>query len=243
MNAVTEVQARIEAIRNQVEDPPVPGGFHRVLQTHLATAAPEAIETEPTDRAAEFTVTPQQTTGSASWARATASVTLGAMLGITSGPGAGSAPATVASKDALAAYLERNDIRARNGRLEPADLSDVSGAWTGTGRLLPPAAAAWEEMRAAAAGDGIDLRAIDLYRSYESQSRAYEAHLHGEKTANVLPPGTSEHGAGLAVDVTNGQLIGTGDPEYAWLHTHGWEYGWYPISNESWHWEFRGISS
>ena len=116
----------------------------------------------------------------------------------------------------------------------------VSGAWNGTGYLLPPAAAAWEEMRAAAAADGVELRAIDTYRSYDVQEGAYQAHLRGEKTANVLPPGESEHGNGLAVDITNGHLVGVGDREYTWLRTNAAQYGWFPISNESWHWEFRG---
>ena len=82
--------------------------------------------------------------------------------------------------------------------------------------------------------------AIDSYRSWEVQQGAHQAHLRGEKKANVLPPGQSEHGNGLAVDITNGHLVGVGDREYTWLRTHAAQYGWYPISNESWHWEFRG---
>jgi D-alanyl-D-alanine carboxypeptidase len=96
-------------------------------------------------------------------------------------------------------------------------------------------------MRAAAAADGIDLKAIDTYRSYELQEGAYRAHLRGEKAANVLPPGESEHGNGLAVDGTNSHLVGVGDREYTWLRTNAAQYGCYPISNESWHWEFRGV--
>ena len=98
-------------------------------------------------------------------------------------------------------------------------------------------------MRAAAAADGIDLQATDFYRSWESQNNAYEKHLRGEKHANVLPPGTSEHGVGLAVDITNGHIIGRNDPEYAWMRANGAAFGWYPISNETWHWEFRGIGA
>jgi LAS superfamily LD-carboxypeptidase LdcB len=76
-------------------------------------------------------------------------------------------------------------------------------------------------MRAAAAADGIDLQATDLYRSWESQDNAYQKHLRGEKAANVLPPGTSEHGLGLAVDITNGHIIGHDDPEHAWMRANG----------------------
>ena len=141
----------------------------------------------------------------------------------------------------LEGFLQAHDVRNRNGRLEGTGLLvEVSGAWNGKGYLLAPAAKAWEEMRAAAAAEGIDLRAIDMYRSYEAQAAGYQAFLSGQKKANVLPPGKSEHGNGLAVDVTNGSLVGPGDPEWHWLQENAHRFGWYPISNESWHWEYRG---
>lgn len=141
----------------------------------------------------------------------------------------------------LQRFLEVNGVESRNGRLQGSGLLvETSGSWYGNGKLLAPAATAWEKMRAAAATDGVDLRTIDTYRTYESQARAYQDHLSGKKKANVLPPGTSEHGNGLAIDVTNGALVGPGDVEWEWLNAHAREYGWYPISNESWHWEFRG---
>jgi len=141
----------------------------------------------------------------------------------------------------LEAFLQTHNVKNRNGRLQGTGLLvEVSGAWNGTGYLLAPAARAWEEMRAAAAADGIDLRAIDMYRSYEQQAAGYQAYLSGQKKANVLPPGKSEHGNGLAVDITNGSLVGPGDPEWHWLQENAHRFGWYPISNESWHWEYRG---
>jgi D-alanyl-D-alanine carboxypeptidase len=163
------------------------------------------------------------------------------MLGISAMPTVADRSGTVARSDELASFLQVGNIEARNGRLATTELTAVTGAWNGTGYLLPPAADAWEEMRAAAAADGVDLQAIDTYRSYEVQEGAYQAHLRGEKAANVLPPGESEHGNGLAVDITNGHLVGVGDREYTWLRTHAAQYGWFPISNESWHWEFRGV--
>lgn len=147
---------------------------------------------------------------------------------------------TTGSAD-LDSYLHSHGVKGKNGRLEGSGLlQEVSGAWHGTGRLLAPAAKAWEEMRAAAAADGVDLRTIDTYRSYDVQASAYQDHLTGKKKANVLPPGKSEHGHGLAVDVTNGSLVGPGDPEWNWLNANAGRFGWHPISNESWHWEFRG---
>ena len=110
------------------------------------------------------------------------------MLGISSGPRTVSRSGTIVSAAELAEYLEVHDITARNGRLDTAEMVSVTGAWFGTGYLLPPAATAWEEMRAAAASDGIELQATDFYRSWESQNNAYQKHLRGEKPANVLPP-------------------------------------------------------
>lgn len=139
-------------------------------------------------------------------------------------------------------YLGRHAVETRNGHLEGSGLLvNVSGAiHAGSARLLEPAARAWEAMRSAAARDGVDLRVIDTYRSYETQARAHAAYLAGDKPANVLPPGTSEHGNGLAIDVSNGRLVGPGDREWEWLNANGERFGWHPISNESWHWEFRG---
>ncbi len=169
-------------------------------------------------------------------------VTLGTMMmGPQRPTSAQTGPASRVSRSSeLDAYLAARGIENRNGRLDPHELAPISGGWSGQARLLPPAAAAWEEMRAAAAAEGIDLRVVDSYRTYEAQDHAHRAHVRGEKAANVLPPGTSEHGNGLAVDVTNGAIIDRADPEWAWLERNARRFGWYPISNETWHWEFRG---
>jgi len=156
----------------------------------------------------------------------------------------GPSPRGVVTASELSSYLDAGGIRERNGRLGGEGLLvEVSGGWSGRPLLLPPAAEAWEQMREAAAADGIDLRVIDAYRSWESQDRAYQAFLAGNKSANVLPPGKSRHGLGLAVDVTNGRIVGRSDPEWQWLQDNAWRFGWYPISNETWHWEFRGLGA
>jgi D-alanyl-D-alanine carboxypeptidase len=244
-SGIAQVAARIRQIQSRVEEPAVPGQFRDMLRRSLdsnaqpaagdATHAPgdvDDVEGRDHRRVASF--------------RVVQATTLGTMLGISSsattptfhGPVAG-----VFSAQELDQYLAVHDIEGRNGRLTDHDLVTVSGGWHGNARLLPPAATAWEEMRAAAAIDGIDLKVIDSYRTWESQERAHEAHLRGEKKANVLAPGHSEHGNGLAVDVTNGSIIGRDDPEWAWLQSNATRFGWFPISNETWHWEFRGINA
>jgi hypothetical protein len=145
-------------------------------------------------------------------------------------------------RDDLQAYLTANRIEERNGHLSSTELIQVSGGWRDrTYALLPPAATAYEKMRAAAAADGVDLRIIDAYRSYESQAAAYADYLAGRKKEVVAPPGTSQHGNGLAIDITNGGTIDKGDPEWQWLSQNAARFGWHPISIEAWHWEFRGV--
>ncbi len=138
-------------------------------------------------------------------------------------------------------YLDVNVIRERNGHLDEVDLVPVDGGWDGPAFLLPPAAEAWTAMRSAAAADGIDLRVVDTYRSWNAQAHGHSAYLNGQKDAYVAPPGRSEHGVGLAVDVTNGAILDAGDPEWVWLQDNAAGFGWHPISTEPWHWEFRGV--
>jgi hypothetical protein len=244
MSGINEIQSRIQSIQTRVANPPMAGRFNAVFEAQMTAAnarsipATEPDPEAPSASAGEFIVTSQGQISIAPFGGT--SLTLGAMLGITGGPTTAPRSATATRAADLNEYMTIRNIESRNGRLSPIELTSVSGGWNGTGYLLPPAASAWEEMRAVAATEGIDLRAIDTYRSWETQERAYLAHLRGDKAANVLPPGQSEHGNGLAVDVTNGHLVGVGDAEYTWLRTNGAQYGWYPISNESWHWEFRG---
>ncbi len=241
MSGINEIQSRIQAIQNRVANPPMAGRFGAVFQAELASAqAAAAAPAGTVAPEAGFEMTPLASPATDFGAQA---VTLGMMLGITQQPNPVTFSGTVATASELTEYLSAHNIDARNGKLDSSELTAVTGSWFGRGSLLPPAATAWEEMRAAAATDGIDLQATDFYRSWESQNNAYQAHLRGDKPANVLPPGTSEHGLGLAVDITNGHIIGVNDPEHAWMRANGAAFGWYPISNESWHWEFRGLGA
>ena len=223
VQGIAGVFARIDEIHSRVSQPPVPGEFRALLDARMATTSSTASTT-----ADHSTVQGSLAGGFASRA--------GAVLGTLGVPAGG-----IATRSQLDTYLATANIEGRNGRLDHAELTPVSGGWNGDARLLPPAASAWESMRAAAAIDGVDLRVIDSYRTYEAQDAAHKAHLRGEKRANVLPPGTSEHGNGLAIDVTNGSIIGRDDSEWIWLQNNAQRFGWYPISNETWHWEFRGV--
>ncbi|MCP3973083.1 MAG: hypothetical protein GY720_01165 [bacterium] len=260
MQRINEIVSRIQTIQAQVERPPVTGAFQSLLDSRMSTANDNSAlagieDANGDDGSPQIMASPM---GLAAL-NSRGGVTLGTMM---SGPQtvssinpAGGATSTgttyfpthhvadgvIMSSQELKSYMAANGIEARNGRLRPDELTPVSGSWHGNGKLLAPAAEAWDLMRAAAERDGIKLEAIDTYRTWESQDRAHKAHLAGEKKANVLPPGTSRHGAGLAVDVTNGHIIDRSDREWQWLQANGRAFGWHPISNETWHWEFRGV--
>lgn len=228
MENVTRVLARIETLRAQMGVPVSPG----VAGGHFQQLLDARVQSDP-----ESTPSPQPALQR--------TVTLGSMMtpgGIipvsVSNPGSWS---TILDAAGLDSFLEARGTRHRNGHLRAEDLREVAGGWEGPVRLLEPAAASWEAMRNEAALEGVELLAIDSYRSWETQARAHDAYRAGEKPAYVAPPGRSEHGVGLAVDVTNGHLVGAGDPEWEWLNANASRFGWYPISNESWHWEFRGV--
>lgn len=123
----------------------------------------------------------------------------------------------------------------------------------------------YEKMYLAAKKDGIILTPYSSYRTYERQKINYE-NLTNEYMARygiskaeaakkaatvILPPGTSEHNLGLAVDVCNTYDSFANSKEYAWLCENAAEYGFIlrytaekqhitGIVPEPWHWRFVG---
>lgn len=118
----------------------------------------------------------------------------------------------------------------------------------------------------AAKKDGITLTPYSGYRSYDRQKRNYNNltedymnryNLSREEAAIkaatvILPPGTSEHNLGLAMDICNTYDSFANQKEYAWLTEHAHEYGFIlrytaekqPITGivpEPWHWRFVGV--
>ncbi len=124
--------------------------------------------------------------------------------------------------------------------------------------LTPIAAQAWLAMRAAAAGQGIELLLVSAFRSAEYQMTLLEARLkRGESLEQALtviaPPGYSEHHSGRAVDIGTpgcGALDEAFEstPAFAWLQREAPGFGFsmsYPRNNpqgfryEPWHWCHR----
>jgi len=105
--------------------------------------------------------------------------------------------------------------------------------------------------------EGLDLRVISAYRSFDTQVnlKAQNKVTYGANTANrfVAEQGYSEHQLGTALDLTTTQLADTSvtferTPEYQWLIANAYKYGFilsYPKGNEyyayePWHWRFVG---
>ena len=129
-----------------------------------------------------------------------------------------------------------------NGKLAPDQLGDV-----GNGKQLrADAAAAFLRMQAAAAADGVNIQVSSGYRSYTHQNNLFQNALrkYGSRAAArkwVAPPGSSNHGWGIAFD--EGTIYGGKERtrQYRWLNANAAKYGfWQRMSWEPWHWEYKG---
>jgi hypothetical protein len=102
-----------------------------------------------------------------------------------------------------------------NGAFTDANTAAIPG-----GRLWPEAARAWNDMRAAAIEDGIDPAAF-VPNGPASSARSIQAQrwFWNHRPPAAAPPGTSNHGWGLAVDVKTRVAA-------AWILKHGQRFGW-----------------
>lgn len=128
-----------------------------------------------------------------------------------------------------------------NGRLPDRVLCELPGE--GDERLRPDAAVAFVRLAAAyeeSIGTAICL--TDAYRTLAEQQQ-----LRRIKPRFAARPGSSEHGWGLAVDLSCGvQSFRT--KQHAWMVANAGRYGWFlpdwalrgGSRPEPWHWEFSG---
>jgi hypothetical protein len=109
----------------------------------------------------------------------------------------------------------------------------------GGGKFLHPAAAAsWDRMVAAcraATGGRLYIAGFqDAYRPYTRQVMFWARYRRG--TGNLAArPGTSNHGWGLAVDVSYSSRA-----VQFWLGHNARKFGWGREPTEAWHWNFVG---
>ncbi len=99
----------------------------------------------------------------------------------------------------------------------------------GPGNLTEETQAAFDELCAAAAADGLNIYLASGYRSFYTQQELYNDYVYtyGQDIADTFSarPGHSEHQSGLAIDVNTIDDAFGATPEAAWLAEHCHEYG------------------
>ena len=104
----------------------------------------------------------------------------------------------------------------------------------GPALMHPEAAAAMSALLAAAREDGCNFRVKYSYRTYEKQVEKWNDFLNGGNKA--APPGTSNHGWALAVDLTD-----LGENDINWLLRNAHRFGFdNEVVGEIWHWTYYG---
>lgn len=108
------------------------------------------------------------------------------------------------------------------------------------GGLTAETQAAFSELVAGAAADGISIWNASGFRSYEYQSSLYWSYVswYGQATADTFSarPGHSEHQTGMAIDCNIINDSFTGTPAAIWLENHCHEYGFiirYPYGKQA----------
>lgn len=153
----------------------------------------------------------------------------------------------------------------------PADYKpSLSEAVKGSGVMLDYRVAPhYQEMYDAAQKDGITLTPVSGYRSLERQKNNFEARIEEymddgmekkeatiEAAKIIMLPGSSEHNAGLAMDICSLSESFENTDAFEWLSQHAVEYGFilrYPKSEEKkaitkvvyepWHYRYVGVEA
>ncbi len=125
----------------------------------------------------------------------------------------------------------------------PTDVSKLVLVEGDRHRLQPAAAAAYYDLRAAAAADGLTIWLVSAYRSYDYQrplflrgvSAPYNNDDVFERLKTVALPGYSKHHTGYAIDLAEGNFIFDEflkSASYTWLSADNYanvtRHGWIP---------------
>ena len=128
----------------------------------------------------------------------------------------------------------------RNGEIPLSALKYVSNGYY----LKPDAADAMIALRAEfQSARNKALVVNDGYRDLAEQRRLWNQYQAGGNLA--APPGTSNHGWGLAVDLGGQVYSGPGTEDHRWMRDNAGRFGWWWAGAtfsqvEPWHWEFNG---
>lgn len=148
-----------------------------------------------------------------------------------------------------------------NENYKPADLTSIPSKYTFDRKkdyeLYDKVEPFLENMLNDAENDGVDIKVISAYRSFDAQASLKSNYqvTYGAGTANSFSAdqGYSEHQLGTTVDFTNTDLGANYETfdtteAYTWLTKNAYKYGFtlsYPKNNsyyvyEPWHWRFVG---
>lgn len=148
-----------------------------------------------------------------------------------------------------------------NENYTPAHLTQLSSSLVLKGHdpqfFLTSAAPFLQKMVNAAAADGVNLKVLSAYRSFDTQSALkseYKQTYGSGANTFSADQGYSEHQLGTTVDLTDqandaAQTSFDQSSAFTWLQNNAYKYGFemsYPQGNsyyvyEPWHWRFVGI--
>ncbi len=157
--------------------------------------------------------------------------------------------------------VNRDYILPDNFSVNLSSLSEIGSSERLDSRVVPY----YIKMYNAAKADGVWLTPVSGYRTIERQKTNYENRIaryqsQGYSKAEaadlaaqvILPPGTSEHNAGLAMDIVSLETTFENTEAFRWLTENAADYGFimrYPkdktditkITYEPWHWRYVGV--
>ena len=167
---------------------------------------------------------------------------------------------TVTWSDGTAERFTRQEIEERGGITYVNGILIANKTYSlpadyDPGGILPEAQAAFDEMKADAAKEGIYLSIVSGFRSYTYQGQLYSGYVSrdGKAAADTYSAraGHSEHQTGLAMDINNASSSFNNTKEAKWLAANCVRYGFilrYPQGKEditgymyeSWHVRYLG---
>jgi D-alanyl-D-alanine carboxypeptidase len=144
-------------------------------------------------------------------------------------------------------------------QVEPPQLVDAGkDMFSRDQQLTPEALSAWQTMRDAAAGDGVELCLVSAFRSIDYQAALIRKKMQSGRILDDIlrvnaAPGFSEHHTGRAIDIASSedeplQESFENTKAFKWLRENAGRFGYvmsYPrghrhaISYEPWHWCFQ----
>jgi peptidoglycan hydrolase-like protein with peptidoglycan-binding domain len=127
-------------------------------------------------------------------------------------------------------YLGKYDAYKQGRFIGKIDVVEIDGV-----KVAAKTARAWQELKSAAARDGVTLRINSGFRTQGEQQSLYQRYQAG--TGNLAAyPGYSNHQHGQAIDIDVVR-----QDAYDWMHANAPGMGWErTVPSEAWHWEYFG---